>query len=193
MLKKTPTAQQKWVNEGFDVLSWKKVYEIPYNCTASTKLQSLQYRVINRYIPTRKFLATRNVIGSPLCPSCFAIDDLRHFFYDCPNTYTFWIDILRQIKNMLLLPERFVSAQTVLLGYPQTKPVVNLILLLGKQHILNCKVNENIKTPNKINLLQIITSQFKAEKVIAEKHGKIDTFWKKWEKIIDINNTLQIN
>ena len=77
--KRAPTAQTKWVEEGYTGIAWTSVYEIPYKCCASTKLQSLQFRVLNRYIPTRKFLCTRNVVGSPLCLTCFEIDTLQHF------------------------------------------------------------------------------------------------------------------
>ena len=80
-----PTAQRRWEDEGFNVQCWKRIYEIPYKCTSSTKLQSLQYRILHRYIPTRKLLCSRNVVGSKLCNRCFEVDNLQHFFFLCED------------------------------------------------------------------------------------------------------------
>ena len=48
----------KWAEKAFRFTAeqWSHIYLLPYNCCTSTKLQTLQYRIINRYIPTRKFL-----------------------------------------------------------------------------------------------------------------------------------------
>ena len=49
------TAQQRWINEGVNFgESWGKVFALPFSLTTSTKLQSLQYRIIHRYLPTRR-------------------------------------------------------------------------------------------------------------------------------------------
>ena len=76
-----PTAVSRWESYGVQPQSWQEVHEIPYKCTKSTRLHSLHFRIINRYIPTRKYLCTRGVTGSPLCLKCFKIDDLEHFFF----------------------------------------------------------------------------------------------------------------
>ena len=40
-------AQQKW-EELHDVENWENIYKISYRCTRSTKLQTFQYKILNR-------------------------------------------------------------------------------------------------------------------------------------------------
>ena len=75
-----PAAVARWAHYSVRPKKWKNIYEIPFKCTTSTKLQSLHYRVINRFIPTRRYLCVRGVVGSPLRLKCFETDDLQHFF-----------------------------------------------------------------------------------------------------------------
>ena len=190
--RRAPTAQQKWVDEGFIIPNWQKIYELPYKCCISTMLQSLQFRVLNRYIPTRKFLCTRNVVGSRLCPRCFEVDSLQHFYYECQEIQELWNIILAQVKNIFRLPGEFIAVSTVLFGYVNAVSVVNLIILLGKQYVTNCKVGYNIRVPNKEQFLRTIVNQHNAEKIIATKHNKMESFWKKWEKIVDRDGDLKL-
>ena len=45
--KVVPTAVAKWESYGIQPRSWKTIFEIPYKCTKSTRLQSLHYRIVN--------------------------------------------------------------------------------------------------------------------------------------------------
>ena len=50
----TPRAQVKWECENVNFGNeWSRIYSLPFTITSSTKLQSLQYRTIHRYFPTR--------------------------------------------------------------------------------------------------------------------------------------------
>ena len=62
-----PSSQRRWVSNGIDFDKWEMVYKRAFKTTASTKLQSLQYRVIHRYFPMRRFLHTRQVVSDPFC------------------------------------------------------------------------------------------------------------------------------
>ena len=53
--KHVPTAVARWATYGVQPQNWQNIYSIPYKCSTSTRLQSLHYRIINRYIPTRKY------------------------------------------------------------------------------------------------------------------------------------------
>ena len=59
--KTKPTAEHRWEWEGYRFRNWEKIYSIPYTCTTSTRLQSLHFRIVHRYVPTLKFLHIRNV------------------------------------------------------------------------------------------------------------------------------------
>ena len=184
---KIPIAQRKWAADGITPGSWKRVYEIPYSCTMSTQLQTLHYRIINRYIPTKKFLVTRGITGSPLCNHCDQIDDLKHHFYECPNIKRIWEKLLTKIKRAFRLKNEFVSCETVMLGSPSAPSVVNLIILIIKQRILSCKISSegNFDLLHFECLTNIIKNQEKAEYLIAEKNNRLEKHKEKWRVIIN--------
>ena len=97
-----PTAEQRWEREGYHV-NWSKVYEGPYKCTKSTRLQSLHYRIVHRFIPTAKFLHVRRVKESPMCPKCEVEEDLTHFIFECQDVKPLWNAILTRLKQTFRL------------------------------------------------------------------------------------------
>ena len=162
--KKVPTVEQKWDAEGFNITCWEKIHQLPYKVCASTKLQSLQFRITHRYIPTRKFLYNRNVIGNMLCRRCFQPDNLQHFFFSCEDVRPLWDEFLHKLKETYSLPNDFLKVDTILFGFLNAPAVVNLFVLLCKQYIVNCKLNE---TPTGLNVEQCLSSilmHYRAEK-----------------------------
>ena len=153
-------------------------------CSISTKLQSLHYRIINRYIPTRKFLAVRGIVGSPLCVRCLEPDDLKHFFFECESVKPLWNTILPQLKAKYNLRNDFLHYETVLLGYPQAPPIVNLILLLVKQYIVNRKLNKDGEEEPSIEGAKMDIINFcYAEGMLAVKRNRIQAHKEKWKFI----------
>ena len=186
---KTPTAQCKWEQEGISFDCWGDMYEIPYKVTTSTKLQSLHFRIIHRYIPTRKFLCSRNIIGSRLCLKCFEVDTLEHFFYRCTDVREIWDKVLCKITAAFRLPNSFVNARTVLLGSASSPNIINLVILLCKQYIVACKLqNNSTHQPSVEGAIKMIINQHEIEKAIAKKADKLDQFWEKWEKVVYRNH-----
>ena len=180
--KKTPTAVQRWTDYNVCPPSWKDIYEIPYKCTTSTRLQSLHYRIINRYIPTRRYLCTRGVIGSPLCRKCFMMDDLQHFFVECPDVKQLWSAISELIGQNLALQEQILDCQSIILGCPKAPDVVNLIILIAKQHIVASKLStDNVLEPRISAVKAMIEKTYRAESIIAKRRGKTDGLNKKWK------------
>lgn len=184
---RTPTAQRKWLDEGHNIQSWGKIYEIPFKSCSSTRLQSLQFRVLHRYIPTRKFLCSRNIVGSRLCLTCFEIDTIQHFFYSCSDVEAIWETILSKLQNIFRLPGDFSTLNTVIFGYVRGPPVVNLILLLCKQYIVSSKLGSSPRTPNVEGAMQCIINQYETEKLIAITARKTELFSTKWEGVVDRN------
>lgn len=82
--ERVPTAQTRWARDGLDFGSdWCQVYSLPFKVTESTKLQSLQFRILHRYFPTRRFLCIRKVIDDPFCENCGEIETITHLFMRC--------------------------------------------------------------------------------------------------------------
>ena len=166
----TPTCKVRWSGEhfNFEEERWKEIYRLPYEVSTSTKLQTLQYRIINRYVPTRKFLFDRKIIQSPQCYYCKEIDNLYHFLYDCLDTRRFWNDVMR-VMNRNLGRQFRLSAELVLFGCKKLGVIANLLILLAKQYIVNKKLKcETLLT----NVFWIhVKRQYEVEKCIVSKPG----------------------
>lgn len=139
-----------------------------------TKLQSLHFRIIHRYIPTRKFLSTRGITGSQLCPHCFQVDDLDHFFFNCDLVKPLWYRVLLLLKSKSNLANDFVSSKAVLIGNLKAPPIVNLILLLTKQYIIKEKMGYKDSPELSLDHLREEISSFcYTESAIAQKRNNL--------------------
>ena len=185
----TPTCKVRWSGEhfNFEEERWKEIYRLPYEVSTSTKLQTLQYRIINRYVPTRKFLFDRKIIQSPQCYYCKEIDNLYHFLYDCLDTRRFWNDVMR-VMNRNLGRQFRLSAELVLFGCKKLGVIANLLILLAKQYIVNKKLKcETLLT----NVFWIhVRRQYEVEKCIVSKPGsRVNEFNRRWQKFVDFLDT----
>ena len=182
----TPTAQNRWTAAGTEFDNWKTVYERAFNVTASSKLQSLQFRIIHRYFPTRKFLFTRNVIEDPFCDNCGQVDTLEHYFFACEEVKELWLKIAA-VVNARGISLR-ITLKDVLFGSAEIPDVVNLIILVAKQFI----VNQNYRDGSKElpGFCAALSKMFNMEKCIAMKHSNKEKFRKRWAPFIDRNDTL---
>lgn len=189
-----PAAVTKWESYDIQPSSWSGIFEIPYKCTTSTRLQSLHYRIVHRFIPTRKYLSTRGIPVSPLCHVCDEIDDLKHFFFDCVEIKPIWDKILPQLKTIFGLADSFTSYKSVVLGCLTGPPVVNLIMLLIKQQIVSrrCGTTDSVGAPHINNVKATISRHEKAERLIAQKRNKLEKHEKKWEKVLDAHGNLAL-
>ena len=192
-MKKTPTAEAKRAEKGFRVQNWGQLYQLPYKCCISTKLQALQYRILHRFIPTRTFLAVRGVIGSSLCPNCFQVDTLQHFLYECGQVKRIWDTILPQISHMFNLQNDFNPIKTVIFGDNTAPVVANLTILLIKQYIVTNKLRRESQTHLRTEAaVKAVVNFYRAEKLVATKNSKLDKFWRKWDKVVSPNATAHI-
>ncbi|XP_043218190.1 uncharacterized protein LOC122379777 [Amphibalanus amphitrite] len=181
---RAPTAQGRWVAEGADFgEDWHKVYEMAYKVTASTRLQSLQHRIIHRYFPNRRFLHTRQVIDDPFCDNCGEIDTMQHYFFECSYVRKFW----RGLSSML--NERTDAAGTIeitcynaLFGGRQYANIVNCMILLAKQFIVTQHSHDT--APNMQAFRPVLSRMFDMEKTIAVKGSKVDEFRDRWKLFI---------
>ena len=134
----TPTAQQRWQEEGIDFGdNWHYIYSVPFTVTSSTRLQSLQYRLLQRYFPTRRFLCIRKVIEGPFCNECGEIDTLKHYFTLCHEVFNFWKELIEIVNIRLPARHKFeMSTKNILFGDAAAIKIVNFIVLVAKQYII---------------------------------------------------------
>ena len=187
----TPTAQNKWIEEGIDFDErWKQIYALPFTVTKSTKLQSLQYRVLHRFFPTRRFLCIRKVTDDPFCPDCGEIDTIQHFFVECEEIKTFWAELIERLNQKVPRQQHVhIDSKTILFGSLKVTDAVNFIILNGKQYIAIKKFREETVTSNQF--IPYLEQQFNFELVNAMKSKTIGKFKERWK--LFLTEELQLN
>ena len=81
-----PTSRRKWENNyGFGGnYEWKKVFDIPYKTTLSTRTRWFQFRLLHRILATNIFLQKNGFVDSDRCSFCNnASETLSHLFWSC--------------------------------------------------------------------------------------------------------------
>ena len=186
----TPTAQIRWVQEDIDVGDdWESIYRLPFQITCSTRLQTLQYKIIHRFFPTRKYLYTRQVIDDPFCDECGLVESIEHCFFECHRVRVFWTELFRKLNLKLSGRSRVdLTLSSVLFGVPGKLAVVNLIILAGRQCIANQRHRESNLTY--AGFYAILGKIFDVDKEIAVKNEKLLQFSKKWEPFVSADVTL---
>ena len=71
------TTDPMFIYADFD---WPVLFKIPYKFTRETDVQSLQFKIINRYIPCKENLYLWGKESSDKCGLCNEIDTIEHFF-----------------------------------------------------------------------------------------------------------------
>ena len=158
--------------------STAKVYSLPFRITLSTKLQSLQYRILHRYIPTRRYLCIRNVIEDPFCNHCGKVETIQHFLFHYFEVKQFWDELELVIKRRTKLTDIHFTLRNVIFGLLRGKEIVDVIILLGKQFIVSQRYMDRPITVDAFRY--VVENHCKMEKAIAMKNQRFDWFNKRW-------------
>lgn len=184
-LNAAPNCKKKWEstfnqlhNENTEV--WQRIYKLPYKLTHETKLQSFQYRLINRIIPCNKWLNDIRIKNADTCSFCSEKDDLIHFFLECEMVQIFWNSLLNWwnqttgaifIKNVEYRENILFGAA----GNDDTTSVFNYIVLNAKYYIYIQKIVND----NNIFFLQFLINlrnKLHIKKDICKKDSKAQNF-----------------
>ena len=168
----------KWEAERLAPDSWEKYLEIPYQCCSSTQIQSFQFQVVHRFLPTKRFLHLRRIIDSQMCDYCGEIDTFAHHLYNCKPVHTFWIQLFRNVNRKIRPAYVTCDARTVLFGAVNVPLVVNLVILLAKRYVHVQRRNE--KTFQIEQLRRQVEQWYEAEKIIALRGNTMDVLVAKW-------------
>lgn len=187
--KKIPKAQAKWEAEFRDsalLEDWRALYISPYRAMRETKLQSLQFRLLYRIIPCRKYLKTIRVVESSKCPFCPEEDTIRHFFLDCGATKKLWnrvADWLRRNDGpdiVSLLPEEILLGTVLPI---KAAPMLNYLTLYTKAFIHRQKLFHG-GVLGLISWLGELKKKLLIERYICSREGKPRKF-DRWKRILE--------
>ena len=186
----TPTAQRRWEAEGFDFgRNWGRIYSMPFRISTSTKLQSLQYRILHRYWPTRRYLCIRKVVDDPFCESCGEIETLEHCLFHCTEVQYFWNELVEVLNSKLPRYRHVVLAlRDVIFGGLTNSSIVNMILLVAKQFVLQQRYHDGALSV--VIFRQHLLKNFNFEKTNAFALSKLEKFKQRWRPFVTDSNTL---
>jgi len=126
-------------------LDWPKIYNLPFKCALDTRTREFQYKLLNRILFTKSLLHKIGKKDSPLCSFCLTKDEtIEHLFFQCTVVKAFWSSVQCFLHHHDLY-HKVLNEVDIILGI--TEPIdhyimTNHILLLAKQHIYKCSIND---------------------------------------------------
>ena len=91
-IQKPPTSLDKWIEE-FPFLNdedFRIIFRLPYKIVRDTKLQTFQYRLLNRILPCNDYLFKMKLSENTLCELCGHIENIEHLLLMCTDVKSFW-------------------------------------------------------------------------------------------------------
>lgn len=176
-----PTAQVRWSAEGVEFDNWAPAYERAFKTTASTKLQSLQFKITHRFFPTRRFLFIRKASVDPFCDNCGQEDTLEHYFFECAEVHAFWSELASKLNALGMT--MWLTRDVVLFGSDTCSSLINLIILVAKQFIVEQNYRDECKGMSAFRAS--LFKMFRMEKCIATKNEKMEKFRNRWSPLIE--------
>ena len=142
--RKFPISVNKWIEyypfmENFE---WSVLFKLPNIICSEPKMQSFQYKILNRFITCNYNLYLWNVSTSQYCDDCQNVDTIEHFFFYCNSVTPFW----EKVRELIL--EAFqvkidLTVLEILLGIPCVKDSllcqINFVILYSKWFVYTYK------------------------------------------------------
>ena len=189
----TVPSQEKWQSnlEQYDVQisskRWTDFYKLPWKCTKSTQLQSMQYKINHRFLVTNRLLFHMTFRDDDLCSLCHTErETIQHLFVECPHTRTLWNNIqewmTRHMRCNIMLSET-----DILFGKLDCNNLINHLLLLAKHYVYCARLSDS--ELNIVAIVNIFKHTFKIERLFAKCNMKNDLFVRKWAPLYDLFNT----
>ena len=176
------TLKQKWIRdirfhqEG-TLLQVKKSTQSPY-------LLYLHYRIINRIIPTNKFLHAIQLSDSSRCTFCKQeTETIPHLFWLCPVTQQF----LRRIDSELFSRYQihFNHSADSWFFPRDTDPMQTLIITISKAIIYKARnASEKPEFTHMLNLLKIEAQKEQLASILKNKRDEFEKKWKALKRVI---------
>ena len=184
----TPVAQVKW-QKYLDIedIDWDYIYQIPFLVSRDTAIQSLQYKIINRYFPCNYVLSKWYPEHSDKCNHCQNIDFLEHYFFLCPNLEIFWNGLSRWWLSNIECTFKLTPVDVIFgICNPNDDNVISIInycILMAKYYIAETKKNEN--EPNLYDYLRFIKHKLELDMVNSKIENKEQIFLTNWSLLYD--------
>ena len=164
---------------------WWALYPTFLQDVKPNKLRYLQYRILNKALTTNVVRNRWNNQVSALCTFCKEIPEMIiHIMCTCPKIQSLWKLLQRTCKYLLEIDIQFTHEIIILNNYVgQRKELINLLIILLKQHIYAEKCFEKVSTF--VNYMTKVSTMCAMEKCYAARNGKLRKCKCKWQNLFD--------
>ena len=151
-----------------------------------TKLKAFQFRILYNLIPCNLYLQRigRSLVNT--CVVCNELDDLEHYFIECPETKSIWLQVLRWWRNNFN-QHIVITDRDILIGIePRNEKMVKEKQLEYIIQITKWIIYVNKQTGEKTTFYQVlgaIKQMIIIQKIIAVKNGKVAKFEEEWGEV----------
>jgi exonuclease III len=185
----TPISIFKWCeyyNTTYDTEDhlWANIFKSPFRTVRETKIQSFQLKLLHRITSCNKWLFNIKIKDSDKCSYCNNVDDIPHFFINCPKVLEFWgywFNWWERVTNIQITNINCIK-QRILFGfiYPPADlkekfQVLDYCILYTKYYIYIQRLYKNNLLDLHACLVQI-KSALETEKEICIKNNNISNF-----------------
>ena len=168
-----------------DTTEWSEYFMITKKSCRDAYLRTFQYKFLHRIIATNTFLYKIKLKDTKLCTFCkLGEETIEHLFFECPITFQLWQSFSNIVK--LFFVNFDLNKENVFLGCKHESLLLNLLIIITKNYIYKCKLNET--KPNMIELKNKIKKYQFLENHIAKKNDKVQVCEKFWSPLHVIFN-----
>lgn len=138
-----PNCKLTW-NLAFDVKNlWSTIFKLPFKTVRETKIQSFQYKIINRIFPCNYYVSKFKKDISDKCEVCNDyVDTLEHYFFYCNSVKIFWNSFSRWF-TCLTNENINIEVKDVIFGFLENTTfnhVLNFCIYYAKWHLYRQKL-----------------------------------------------------
>lgn len=131
------TAYARWLNDDPRLSltgpeDWSEACLTAFRALRDTRVQSFQYKLLNRITPCGAYLKQIRIRETDECPICGGTDTLIHLFL------ALWLQVQRWAHGVEDLHLERLTPKELLMGVPRSRPkskIINNIVLLVKYYI----------------------------------------------------------
>ena len=178
-----PTAIGKWEEQYYYAnFNWEEIFRLPYITSRETSLQSLQYKIVNRFIACNSILGNWYKEQDKNCTRCNNEETIEHLFFECKTVLQFWLSFNSWWKDLhdcvITLGKLDIIFGIISNNQDEMLNALNYCILFAKSYIYKCKLDSIVLDFN--DFIKRIKNRIEIEKQIAEMSCKLLPFHNRW-------------
>jgi hypothetical protein len=176
-----PVTKYKWTQElNLNKDAWDNIFQVA-KVIRDTKIRAFQYKLLFNLTPCNLYLFKIGRNNSDKCHLCDGIDNITHYFFNCPANRKFWSSLQNWWNNMG--NEQIVITKSMAtIGIPHKgNEMLNACLQLARWYIYTERLKQ--KSTFLYSFLCVLKYKLKIEKTICQRNNQLKHYEKIWQTI----------